>query len=316
MLQIVFSDSECGTLKLATHCGPSSWDDGLIGFILGDGEQESSQEEKNQAMAQLKARREKENRRALPVGGNPGDVLCPCIGLDIGPLSGPEAEKARFDLLTAWLGGDFPLPGYDPEDHAQRDMLWEERQRDRKRLLDGSKHGEAVRIWYSNAPYSLCGFFEVLWLLRDCDCPVTAVEMPRWMSLEDGTAQSCLNWGDLSPGDWAAYLPLEREIPKSVRRAVAMEWSQLRVENAPLRAVINGHLHSVGEDFYDPFIRAHIPDGTFRVGQLIAEVLGRCQLGIGDWWIAKRIQAMENQGELITVSKGDCFYQSEVRRVQ
>ena len=237
------------------------------------------------------------------MGGNPGDVLCPSVGLDIGPISGPDVEKARFDLLTAWLGGDFPLPDCDPDDYAQRDMLWEQRQRDRERLLEGGKHGEAVRIWYSNAPYSLCGFYDVLWQLRDCDCPVTALEMPRWMPLEDNTVQSCLNWGELSPGDWAAYLPLEREIPENVRRAIAMEWSQLREENAPLRAVVNGRLHSVGEDFYDPFIRAHIHDRSFRVGQLIGEVLGRYQLGIGDWWIAKRIQAMADHGELIIVSK-------------
>ena len=314
MLQIVFSDSECGSLKLATHCEPSSWGDGPIGFIFGDGEHEPTQEEKDQTMAQFKAQWEKENRRARPVGGNPGDVLCPSVGLDIGPLSGPNVEKARFDLLTAWLGGDFPLPDCDPDDHTQRDMLWEERQRDKERLLEGSKHGEAVRIWYSNAPNSLCGLYDVLWQLRDCDCSVTALEMPRWMTLEDGTVQSCLNWGELSPGDWAAYLPLEREIPKSVRRAIAMEWSQLREENAPLRAVVNGRLHSVGEDFYDPFICAHIPDGTFRVAQLIGDVLGRCQLGIGDWWIAKRIQAMLERGELALVEKGNGFYRDVVRK--
>ncbi len=316
MLQIVFSDSECGALKLATRCGPSDGADGPIAFILGDGEQEPTREEKEQAMARLKARRERESRRARPVGGDPGDVLCPSMGLDIGPLSGPDAEKARFDLLTAWLGGDFPLPGCDPEDHTQRDMLWEARRRDRKRLLEGGEQGEAVRIWYSGAPYSLCGFYDVLWLLRDSGCPVTAVEMPRWMPLGDGTALSCMNWGELSPGDWAAYLPLEREIPPNVRRAAAMEWSRLREENAPLRAVVNGRLHSVAEDFYDPFIRAHIPDGTFRVAQLIADVMVRCQLGIGDWWIAKRIQAMENRGELITVSRGDGFYQNEMRLAQ
>ena len=134
------------------------------------------------------------------------------------------------------------------------------------------------------------------------------------MALEDNTVQTCLNWGGLSPGDWAANMPLEREIPENVRRAIAMEWSQLREENSPLRAVVNGRLHSVGEDFYDPFIRAQIPDGIFRVAHLIGDVLGRYQLGIGDWWIAKRIQAMETQGELITVSKGVGFYRNEVRR--
>ena len=93
-----------------------------------------------------------------------------------------------------------------------------------------------------------------------------------------------------------------------------MEWSRLQEENAPLRAIVNGRLHSVREDFYDPFIRARIHDRTLRVGQLIGEVLGRYQLGIGDWWIAKRIQAMADHGELIIVSKGDCFYRNEVRR--
>ena len=316
MIQIVFSDSERGALKLATRCGPSGWDGGLTGFIHGDGEQEPVPEEKERAVARFRALREKENRRARPVGGSPGDVLCPCIGPDIGPLSGPDAEKVRFDLLTAWLGGDFPLPGSDPEDHTQRDACWESYRRDRERLLEGGARGEAVRVWYSSAPWSLCGLYEVLWLLRDCDGPVTALEMPRWMPLEDGTAQTCLNWGELSPGDWAAYLPLEREIPRSVRRAAASEWSRLRAENAPLRAVINGRLHSVGEDFYDPFIRAHIPDCPFRVGEVIGEVLCRCQLGIGDWWIARRIQAMENRGELITVSREDRFYQNEMRRAR
>lgn len=114
MLQIVFSDSECGTLKMATHWGSSSWDVGVIGVIFGEGEKEPTQEEKNQAIAQFKAQREKENRRARPVGGNPGDVLCPSVGLDIGPISGPDVEKARFDLLTAWLGGRFPTPRLRP----------------------------------------------------------------------------------------------------------------------------------------------------------------------------------------------------------
>ena len=314
MLQVVFSDSERGSLKLATHWSCINSEDGPIGFIFGEGE--TTPEEQERAMAKLKAQWEEEKRRARPVGGSPGDVLCPSYGLDMGPLSGPNVDKARFNLLTAWLGGDFPLPDSTPEDYAQqRDQMWEQRQQDRSRLLETAENGEAVRIWYSPAaPWSLCGFYEVCWLLRSFDCPVTALELPQWMPREDGTVQSCLSWGELVPGDWAAFLPLEREIPKSVRRAIAMEWAELRKENAPLRAVVNGRLVSVGEDFYDPFIRAHIPNGVFRVAQLIGEVLGRERLGIGDWCLAKRIKAMLDQGELITVSKGDGFYRDEVRR--
>lgn len=314
MLQIVFSDSECGSLKLATHCCCINSKAGPIGFIFD--ESEAAPEGQERAMAKLKAQREEEKRRARPVGGNPGDVLCPSCGLDMGPLSGPDVDKARFNLLAAWLGGDFPLPDSTPEDYTQqRNQMWEQRQQDRSRLLEAAENGEEVRIWYSSAaPWSLCGFYDVCWLLRSFDCPVTALELPQWMRREDGTVQSCLSWGELVSGDWAAFLPLEREIPKSVRQAIAMEWARLRKENAPLRAVVNGRLTSVGEDFYDPFIRARIPNGVFRAAQLICEVLGRDRLSIGDWWLAKRIKAMLDQGELITVSKGDSFYRDEVCR--
>ena len=118
MLQVVFSDSERGSLKLATHCSCINSEDGPIGFIFGEGE--TTPEEQERAMAKLKAQWEEEKRRARPVGGSPGDVLCPSYGLDMGPLSGPNVDKARFNLLTAWLGGDFPLPDSTPEDYAQR----------------------------------------------------------------------------------------------------------------------------------------------------------------------------------------------------
>ena len=94
MLQVVFSDSERGALKQATRCKPSTL--GPIGVIYGDREQKLTHDEKERSIARLKARLERENRRAQLVGGNPGDVLCPCAGLDIGPLSGPDVEHIRM----------------------------------------------------------------------------------------------------------------------------------------------------------------------------------------------------------------------------
>lgn len=309
MLQVVFSESERGSLKQALHCRPKSGPDGPMGVVFG-----APQEEQAQALARLKARLAQEHRRARPVGGESGDVLCPCLGLDVGPLTGADAEQARFQLLTAWLGGDFPLPEQDPQANTQAQRQWQACQQDRKRLLDEARQGQPVRIWYSQAPYSLCGFYETLWQLRESTCPVTAVELPQWRLLEDGVVQRCHSWGELPPGDWAAYLPLEQEIPQSVRRAIALDWARLRQENAPLRAVLSGRLVSVSADFYDPLIRAQIPDGPFRVANLIGDVLGRYQLGIGDWWIAKRIQDMEAKGELCAVAEANEFYRRQLRR--
>lgn len=121
---------------------------------------------------------------------------------------------------------------------------------------------------------------------------MTAVELPQWRLLEGGVVQRCHSWGELPPGDWA----------------------QRRQENAPLRAVLSGRLVSVSAEFYDPLIRAQIPDGPFRVANLIGDVLGRYQLGIGDWWIAERIQAMEAKGELCAVAEANEFYRRQLRR--
>lgn len=81
-----------------------------------------------------------------------------------------------------------------------------------------------------------------------------------------------------------------------------------------MRVVLNGKLHSVKMDFYDPFIRKEIPDGPFKAAQLIGLVLGRNQLGIGDWLIAQRIRRMVESHELIAVQKDPAFYGTTLKK--
>lgn len=75
----------------------------------------------------------------------------------------------------------------------------------------------------------------------------------------------------------------------------------LQAENAPLRAMVNGGLRSVPEDFYDPWILREIAaqEETFYEGRLIGAVLEKYRLGIGDAWIALRVEAMVRAGKLI-----------------
>lgn len=82
---------------------------------------------------------------------------------------------------------------------------------------------------------------------------------------------------------------------------IARAWAALQAENAPLRAVVNGGLRSVPEDFYDPWILREIAaqEETFYEGRLIGAVLEKYRLGIGDAWIALRVEAMVRAGKLI-----------------
>ena len=74
--------------------------------------------------------------------------------------------------------------------------------------------------------------------------------------------------------------------------AMAHRWEVLRQENAPLRAVVNGRVRSVGEDFYDEMIRRHLPEGQTKIANIIGEVLGREKPGIGDVWLAHPADAL------------------------
>lgn len=56
------------------------------------------------------------------------------------------------------------------------------------------------------------------------------------------------------------------------------------------------------EDFYDFALRANLPDGEFKVAELIGKTL--CQIsGVGDRWLFLRLAAMLQSGELIAVAE-------------
>ena len=96
---------------------------------------------------------------------------------------------------------------------------------------------------------------------------------------------------------------------------MASRWRELQQENAPLRAVVNGQVRSVREDFYDEMIRRHIPEGQTKIANIIGDVLGREKPGIGDVWLAERIRWMLSTGELRMVREDpERFYRSVVER--
>lgn len=77
------------------------------------------------------------------------------------------------------------------------------------------------------------------------------------------------------------------------------------VENASLRAIINGKLISVPENFYDFIITKNLPDNDFIMARLIGKLLGEYRLGISDNWYALRIAKMIEDSKLIVVENKD-----------
>ena len=176
--------------------------------------------------------------------------------------------------------------------------------------------GDTVRIWADRTPHSACGLLHAASLLKDTKAAVHVVFLPLWRETGDGkTLVSYLGWGEVEPELFGHFLSHEIPVPPVALGAMAHQWEALRRENAPLRAVVNGQVRSVGEDFYDDLIRRHIPEGQTKIANIIGDVLGREKPGIGDVWLAERIRWMLSAGELRMVREDpERFYRSVVER--
>ena len=316
MVEAVFSESACGSLKYAQFFGRGEYGGGLLGIILEPSDGAPSEEE----IAQAKRRAEEEHRRkwerARPMGGRAQDVYGFSLGLSLGDISENIPGPIRRQVLCAYCGFSPSVPGIG----EQLDRWIDGGAETLRAVLERSAAGEPVRLWYSDQPDELCGFY---WLLARLDgleqCgAVSAVKLPRW-DQRDNSVVTYTAWGDVPPGEWSRFLPLEQPVSPTLRRACANRWRELQEENAPLRTVLNGVLAGVPEDFYDSFIRRTLArmEREFNESRLIGEVIGRCQLGIGDGLIHRRIQAMVDAGELEALTQaaeGDPVYRRMLRK--
>ena len=174
---------------------------------------------------------------------------------------------------------------------------------------------DAVRIWVDHTPYGACGLLHAASLLKDTKADVRVVFLPPWRERPDGVVETYLGWGEVEPERFGHFLSREEPVPPLALGAMAHRWEVLQKENAPLRAVVNGQVRSVGEDFYDDLIRRHIPEGQTKIAPIIGNVLGQERPGIGDVWLAERIRWMLSTGELRMVREDrEMFYSSVVER--
>lgn len=306
MLELCFDDSTRGGLKVAQHCTEAIGAGTFAVTLAGKDGKKPSLKERRQALRQVRREAEERQKNAVSLGGNPRDVLALSLGLDRGDIRVPlAAECPRKELLRRWYEGH-----EEALEKVWRDTLATAA---RLRVLPA---GETVRIWASlREPHAACGLLFAAELLKDTAAEVHAVFLPPWQERPDNTVVQYMGWGELHPEEFGQFLPLEQTLSPIAIRMLAGRWQELKEENAPLRAVVNGEVRSVEETFYDGLIRKHLPPGEEkRVCVLIGEILGRERPGIGDSWLADRIRAMIDRGECILVQESPVFYHTVIRK--
>lgn len=135
------------------------------------------------------------------------------------------------------------------------------------RLRKYLENGEAIRAWYSDTSYFRCGFYSLCRILQNYKNEVHIVKLPEYVGKK--RVLFYRNWGEVSAEEFAGFLIHERMLTKEEVRMYALLWTELPEDNCPPRAVINGRVTGVQEDFYDFLIWRRLTCRPVKEARLI-----------------------------------------------
>lgn len=242
------------------------------------------------------------------VEGTAEEVVCLGFMLDVGDIKEPVDSLYRKNLIYSM--------------YVQNQWEQDEEMEELKKAADGYvkellrlkkflDNGEKIRIWYSDAPYSRCGFYHLCQILKSYENEIRVVRLPEYIVRENSIV-AYKNWGEVAAEEFAGFLSYEKSLSKEEVRMYAFLWSDLVEDNSPLRSVINGKLLGVPENFYDFQIWARMTEKPVKEARLIGEILGYSQISVGDWWYAKRIEYYIQQGKIRIVEDSKSRYERTI----
>lgn len=241
------------------------------------------------------------------LGGSAEDVALLELALDMGDLSGladmdlKKRRKVLEDLYSP--------PPADREDAHEKylEKVWNTSVKTLERLRNTG--GAPVRMWAAPwCPGDLCGVYAVCHLLQHGETPLFVVWAPQEALRRGGREmEEIRGLGELDPEQFGALAASAIELTPIQRRVYASRWLELVQENAPLRAVVNGRLMSVPEDFYDFVLRKAMPPEPIKMGEVLAKALTALP-GVGDGWLYRRLRAMIAAGAVQEISPGNGRY--------
>lgn len=247
-------------------------------------------------------------RIALKSGKLGSDAVCLAFALEIGDIKKPVTGKYRAKLLCDLLYAE--QWGADIEMKNELERLGSVYCGELDKLERYLKNGEPIRVWYDNAPYSVCGLLWLCGRLRGLakELEMYVVKLPRTITRGE-TAVVRANWGEVHPREFAKLLPLQRRLKPAEIVLNAVNWDGLQSQNAPLRAVVNGSVMSVPANFYDFLIWKNLGDKPVKEAVLIGKVLSEDNIGVGDWWYARRIDKFISQNRINVVEDSPRKYE-------
>lgn len=317
MVQVVFTESAGGSLQAALSMGKGKYLGGATA-VIGWNEDGSPFSEEQIAEETVKMEEEyrKKFENAVPMEGSQTDVFCLALNLSLGDISGDLFGEKRMEHFRA-LYSIYP----EVDSEQELEVLMETYRSSTDKAVRRAAFGEPVRVWYSDNPDEMCGFYHLMSILPP-NSHIWAIKLPEFEEFpEKNTIVRYTGWGQLSPEEFNRFLPSEEKISENRQRMLASRWVNLVEENAPVRVVLNGNLASAGEGIYDFYILRELEQQpeVFHEAHLIGKIIGKYQLGIGDSFIHQRICCLIDRGVLKAETEppeGQPHYHRYLRKIK
>lgn len=244
-------------------------------------------------------------RSLLRKQGRMNDVLTLPDDLSLGPISSVTGEERR-----RWLEEFYNTADFDP--------LWNEQLVFWRQVRQPSEAGDI--IWLNrNAVHELCCFHEFVSVVPDHSAFMIGDFTKRFITefSDSDKAHALSSCGLLNEQQWQTGFGLARKANTSEFAEERRNWSRLKQENAPLRAITNDQLSSVPIEHFDDDILALIPSSWRRA----APVIGECLMMLpgqeryaqfSDLFLIYRLEAMADNGRIELRGEGD-IQKMEVR---
>lgn len=140
-------------------------------------------------------------------------------------MGGKTSDIFGFNLMLSTGDTSEDLPGVKrkltlerlysvyPNDLGRKaaEEIMEMANRDLETISERAAGGEAFRIWYSNQPDEMCGFYWFMGQLNQWKVHgghVSIVKLPEWEVGENGNVVRKNSWGEVAPEEWQRYIPL------------------------------------------------------------------------------------------------------------